>query len=159
MGELGPVFFPKTAYQRRRTVKTCTKCGVEKPLGEFHANNSRRDGRQSACATCKNAYMAVRYAADPDRFLARQATYKRSTAFRSGPCTYLYRVGMEIIYVGRSDEVGRRLSNHALRRKPWVVEAYSVEVRRHGSLGDSLVHEARLIATFQPKYNVVGVSR
>lgn len=41
-------------------MKTCTKCGVEKPLNEFPPAKAARDGRQSVCRACKRAYMAER---------------------------------------------------------------------------------------------------
>lgn len=37
-------------------MKTCTKCGKEKPLEEFHKNCQAKDGRRSACSLCINAY-------------------------------------------------------------------------------------------------------
>lgn len=33
--------------------KTCTKCHETKPLGEFHNNKSRKDGKASHCKECK----------------------------------------------------------------------------------------------------------
>lgn len=37
-------------------MKTCTKCGIEKPLSEFHNCSSRKDGKFSACKVCRNGY-------------------------------------------------------------------------------------------------------
>lgn len=34
------------------TTKTCTKCGVVKPLDEYGRNKSKRGGRQTECKTC-----------------------------------------------------------------------------------------------------------
>jgi hypothetical protein len=36
-------------------VKTCTKCGVEQPLDEFHRSGTRRDGHHDWCKTCTAA--------------------------------------------------------------------------------------------------------
>jgi hypothetical protein len=36
-------------------MKTCTKCGIEKPLVEFHANKIQRDGRRPDCRMCCSA--------------------------------------------------------------------------------------------------------
>lgn len=33
-------------------MKTCTKCGVTKPLFGFHKNSSKKDGLQSRCKNC-----------------------------------------------------------------------------------------------------------
>lgn len=36
-------------------MKTCTNCGKEKPLSEFHRDSSKSDGRESQCGTCSCA--------------------------------------------------------------------------------------------------------
>lgn len=40
--------------------KSCTKCGVPKPLTDFHRDPRNRDGRQGQCKTCRNA-VSVRW--------------------------------------------------------------------------------------------------
>lgn len=35
-------------------MKTCTKCGIKKPLSEFHNCSSKKDGKFSACKDCRN---------------------------------------------------------------------------------------------------------
>ncbi len=37
-------------------MKTCRKCGCEKAEEEFHQSRQRRDGLQSWCKGCMNAY-------------------------------------------------------------------------------------------------------
>lgn len=37
-------------------MKTCTKCGKEKPAAEFHKNKSRKDGLSDWCGECKRTY-------------------------------------------------------------------------------------------------------
>jgi hypothetical protein len=36
-------------------MKQCKKCGIEKPLSEFHKNKATKDGVQTYCAICSNA--------------------------------------------------------------------------------------------------------
>lgn len=36
--------------------KTCRKCGMEKPVAQFHRSTNYADGRQNRCATCTSAY-------------------------------------------------------------------------------------------------------
>jgi hypothetical protein len=36
-------------------MKRCTKCGVEKPIGEFHRDKSKHDGVRPSCKVCENA--------------------------------------------------------------------------------------------------------
>ena len=52
-------------------MKTCTKCGETKPLSDFSADDAYKDGYQSHCKACKNAYARARYAANRERELAR----------------------------------------------------------------------------------------
>lgn len=40
-------------------IKPCTKCGDEKPPSEFHKDDRNRDGLQSRCKVCCNAYLAA----------------------------------------------------------------------------------------------------
>ena len=35
-------------------MKTCSRCRCQKPLDEFYVQTSKRDGRQSACKTCRS---------------------------------------------------------------------------------------------------------
>ena len=35
-------------------MRTCTKCGVTKPLDEFHKSKTGKDGVQSRCKECRN---------------------------------------------------------------------------------------------------------
>lgn len=37
--------------------ETCTKCGLERPLSEFHKNSSSR-GKNSQCKHCRNPYFS-----------------------------------------------------------------------------------------------------
>lgn len=36
-------------------MKDCTKCGINKPLSEFHNSSRAKDGKFSACKECRNA--------------------------------------------------------------------------------------------------------
>lgn len=38
--------------------KICTKCGIDKPLGEFNRSRSHEDGRSYACRSCHRDYYA-----------------------------------------------------------------------------------------------------
>ena len=49
------------------STKTCSKCGVEKDVGEFNKNKSRKDGLQHQCKSCVNEH----YKANRDERLAK----------------------------------------------------------------------------------------
>ena len=42
-------------------MKTCSTCGVLKPLSEFHRHRGHKDGRASSCKVCRNVEMKNRY--------------------------------------------------------------------------------------------------
>lgn len=55
-------------------MKTCTQCGEEKPLAEYHRDARAKDGLRPACKTCVKAYLAEYYKANADRLRAHRAT-------------------------------------------------------------------------------------
>lgn len=55
------------------TSKTCTKCGEDKPLGEFHKASKGYLNRVSQCRDCSKAY----YAANLERKLKKAADYRK----------------------------------------------------------------------------------
>ena len=56
-------------------MKTCTKCGEEKPLDQFYRHKRRPDGRDSKCATCTRAATAAWVAQNRERSLAYLREY------------------------------------------------------------------------------------
>ena len=38
------------------TTKVCSKCGIEKDVGEFHRNKSKKDGLSGECKVCVKAW-------------------------------------------------------------------------------------------------------
>jgi len=42
-----------------REVKFCTKCSIDKPIGDFANNKSKSDGKASNCKTCQQAATAA----------------------------------------------------------------------------------------------------
>ena len=65
-------------------VKTCTKCGETKPLGEFYADAHSKSGLQSWCKDCKltdpaaPAYQIRSRAANPGRANKQSANWRRN---------------------------------------------------------------------------------
>lgn len=46
-------------------VQVCTKCGLEKPISQFHKKATVRCGVERFCKACKSKYNAARYQKDP----------------------------------------------------------------------------------------------
>jgi len=57
-------------------MKKCTKCGVEKPLTEFHNNKSGKDGKLAQCKACKAEYREQHYS-NPDNVKIRREGQKK----------------------------------------------------------------------------------
>ena len=56
-------------------MKTCTKCGEEKALYEYHRKTTTRDGRVSRCKKCVRAQKAEYYSQNRETLLAYKAEY------------------------------------------------------------------------------------
>jgi hypothetical protein len=63
-------------------VKTCTSCGIEKPLEDFQKRSSAKDGRTNLCKPCKREYDNAHYKNNPKRskyIRENQKTRERET--------------------------------------------------------------------------------
>ena len=58
------------------TTKVCSKCKVEKDLGEFGKDKHRKDGMLRMCKVCYAAYRAKARAENPERLKAYLAKYR-----------------------------------------------------------------------------------
>ena len=56
--------------------RRCPKCGSIKPMSEFYKEASRRDGVRYWCKVCERALAKARYEAEPEKYRARQQTYR-----------------------------------------------------------------------------------
>lgn len=61
-------------------MKRCARCGVEKPLDEFHNKVESKDGKQSQCKLCNNKRVKEWQAANPKR---HRENWKRHTLNRN----------------------------------------------------------------------------
>lgn len=50
----------------------CSKCGLEKELTEFYKAKQMKDGYQSSCKLCNNAFTKRARAAKPDKYRNRR---------------------------------------------------------------------------------------
>ncbi|EIC84033.1 hypothetical protein [Serratia sp. M24T3] len=55
-------------------IKSCSKCHLEKPTGEFYKNSTTSDGKQSYCIECVKASSAERSWKKGDSYAKRPAT-------------------------------------------------------------------------------------
>lgn len=74
------------------TVKACSHCKTEKPVGEFHANKSKADGLSSLCRACQNLASKKYYQKNVGKMRERNnlTNQKRRESLRrlkSNPCS------------------------------------------------------------------------
>lgn len=90
----------------------CTKCGVEKPLDEYHRQRGGKNGRKSRCKPCVRAYMA-KYQARPE-VQASKSAYQSEyyTRNREAALDYQSDYHAENPHVGWESHARRRAHQH-----------------------------------------------
>jgi|ERR1035437_537429 hypothetical protein len=63
-------------------MKVCSKCKIEKPVGEFHTDNSRNDGLHYNCRSCTKDYDKGYYEEHKDNLLERKRGYSKQPEVR-----------------------------------------------------------------------------
>ncbi len=66
-------------------MKTCTKCGDEKPVAEFYRHIQRRDGRCNQCMVCMKEQRRRHYAEHAQRLSVKNRRWRRTTQYGMGP--------------------------------------------------------------------------
>ena len=95
-------------------VKTCAKCGVEKPVSKFSPNRRNRDGRGSYCHPCgaaakttSNAKLRARIGADAYKAIQRNkmARHRQRTGDPKGRLQQqAYRAAERLLRQNHPDE-------------------------------------------------------
>jgi len=58
--------------------KCCSRCGVDKPLNEYHKDRAKPDGHAPRCKACKSADAAAYREANREKLLADAAAYREA---------------------------------------------------------------------------------
>ena len=87
-------------------MKTCTKCGTQKPLSEFNKMSAAPDGLTYQCKACAKAQRRAYYLADPER--AKEAARKWAA-----------------LNPERKAEIARRTRARLARRYPERIQGYN----------------------------------
>lgn len=59
-------------------MKTCCRCGLEKPLTDYHKDASKSDGLVSACRACKKSYRAEYHAKNREKLCAQVSAWQKA---------------------------------------------------------------------------------
>lgn len=73
-------------------LKTCTKCGVEKPVSEFYKHKRIACGFGSRCRDCTSTYQKERYAANSERIKENSVAWYAANAQRMRVAAVNYRI-------------------------------------------------------------------
>jgi hypothetical protein len=76
------------------TEKACNKCGVTKPLEQFHRRRSSRDGRNSICADCNTEAAAKFNKAHPDYHRIKMREWGKKNPDRKADIQLKVRLGV-----------------------------------------------------------------
>lgn len=63
-------------------MKRCKHCQESKPLDQFYGDKKARDGRRPECKKCTAAIRAAKYAADPQKYIARVKRWQQDNSER-----------------------------------------------------------------------------
>jgi len=74
--------------------KACNKCGVTKPLEQFHRHRSARDGRNSFCAVCATAAASAWNKANPGYHRQKAKEYGLRHPDRKADNNLRWRLGL-----------------------------------------------------------------
>ena len=59
------------------SLKTCSRCGIKKPMEDFSRQSSSKDGRQCYCGPCAKKVLAAWRKENPEKFSMQQENYYR----------------------------------------------------------------------------------
>jgi len=109
--------------------KTCTKCGIEKPVIEFRADFRRAGSLRSGCKTCDRAYTV----ANREKHAAYQAAYaianpEKITAYLAANCKRIAARKARYQAANRKRIASRKAAHYVANREK--IAAYNAERRR-----------------------------
>lgn len=68
-------------------MKKCIRCGIEKPLEQFHRRSTSRDGRRADCAECNCANVKRRNSTEEAK--ARKKAYSQTEKYKESKKKYV----------------------------------------------------------------------
>ena len=89
--------------------KTCLKCQVEKPLGEFNKDKTRKDGLDNKCRICRSFTWRRYYKNNKPKRAAECREYRKNLP------AAVYKIRNQqtgVIYIGCSTQLKRRWRRH-----------------------------------------------
>ena len=120
-------------------MKKCPKCGIEKPLTEFHKDKSKKDGLKCHCKQCCRKYKnenkdrdnkrsAEWYVKNKDRAKKRSAEYLTRKSSEQPACIYEIRNSINNkVYIGETTRGKIRWREHLKNLRGGYHENYKLQ--------------------------------
>ena len=142
-------------------MKTCTKCGAEKPLDQFNRCGRSRDGHRGACRVCSNAPNAAYYAANRERALARSAAWHTANRDRRATAVRVWRAANREHH-NATARTWRRLNRERLNARMRVYSASARGVAKglrssHGLDGPTSERWAAVLMAPDARCTICGI--
>lgn len=120
-------------------VKTCTKCGEEKPLEEFSIQRRTKDGRQPRCKACFAEYRQTNRAAIAERKVIyyaenRDAILAQAAEYHARPEVKVHTAKRKAAYyqANRETFIARQAEYYAKNPHVHWEHGYRVRAREYG---------------------------
>ena len=133
-------------------MKTCTKCGEEKPLADFTRDKSKRDGRRPSCRGCRASqraesadrwrkYSAAYYAEHREQVIADNAEYRAANGAEIHARRAAWRAeNPDKVRESNASFYARNQDEQRERARAWAIanphtsweSGYRVRARKHG---------------------------
>lgn len=101
--------------------KVCAKCGVEKPVGEFHKHKCGKDGVRGQCKTCVLKSNRLYNAANPEKIREVNAAWRKANPEKGRQYKKNYRMAnLEKERARGKAYLAVNLEKEQARKKAWV---------------------------------------
>jgi 5-methylcytosine-specific restriction endonuclease McrA len=123
-------------------MKTCSKCGVSKPLSDFAKNMALKDGLQGMCRKCSNEHSRAWKAANPDRckihavdrFKKNPEAAKAKTAARYAEHKEKYRAACAKWRANNQEKARRAVADWAAKnRQAILINQHNRRIKQRNS--------------------------
>ena len=125
-------------------MKTCKKCGVEKPLDCFTKDKNQKDGLMRWCKPCRAEHKKASYERNREKNLAKQKAYREANKEKVSE-------GKKRSRLKKIDEYNQKARDRYYANREKILEAE--KLKRQSNLEEALRKEAEIRARHAEKRN------
>lgn len=122
-------------------MKTCSKCKIEKELGNFYRDKSKNDGYHTVCKECQTVRKMLYYKENKTKIIRQNSLYKTENKEKINQQNSLYRkVNKEKIK--ESDKMYRKTNKEVLKFKKKIYrDLHKPQMKRYRELNKDKIKE------------------